>query len=85
MVLATWITPDLSNVQSDHKTEIPVLDGISFVSFPSEPGEFFLFSDSRFAQVLDSTNIYNGDYQDLQSEFDGYALFTSLRHVYEKD
>ena len=62
MVLATWITPDLSDVQDEHKTVIPV---IAEHNFPSEPGEFFLFSDSRFAQVLDSTNIYNGDYQDL--------------------
>ena len=80
MVLASWTTPDLSSVQADHRTAIPEIE-----KFNSAPGEFFLFSDSRFEQVLGTSNYYNGDYHDLQADFDGYALFTTIQYVYLKD
>lgn len=82
MVLASWITPDLSAVQNDHKTAIP---HNSEFNDSAAPGEFFLFTDSRFSQELDSTNIYNGDYRDLRNEFDGYALFTKMQYIYTED
>ena len=79
MVLASWTTPDLSAVLSSSFTSIAPIEALND---QNDQGKFVIFSDSRFESTLNTVNIFNGDYTDLQTAFDGYTLYSMMKYCY---
>ena len=76
---AKWSTPDLSSVQPEDYTAVPANKDFND---NKTDGKMVLFFDSRFQDTLDKLPTYNGDYQDLLEQFDGYALYTKVNYKF---